>query len=453
MYHLEQLVAKSLLRGLVMRFPFLQRIREEIFDPEMETILHSSPLRLQWLGIFTLVGHPLFWYLWTVVYRQPFESLWVRNCLALLGIGLFWQQTRRGMPGVLTRRYFSLVCWVQLPVFSSWMYWMNGCNQVWLATAAVMLICYYHLTDWRLATGGFVLGSAVGTLIAYWQLGSLSTLHGADAIVFLFSWFASISLAASSANMRRERIRHSLFIIGIMAHELRTPVATISLIGQSVRDEAANNDSIERVKHLEKMAFRLESLTRVINHHIDLQMINARFMQLPRVMQMISAEGLVRSAVKFYPYSSQREEHCVELIVHDDFWFYGSERQFTQVINNLLKNALYSLKAAQSRLGKGDLRIELGTNATMGKITISDNGIGINSDHLARIFEPFFSTSQDTGHGLGLAYCKQVVQTAGGFIRVKSEPAFGALFTIDLPIQTALPTRTDDDANSPLQPT
>ena len=351
------------------------------------------------------------------------------------------------------RSYFSIIFWLQLPVFFTWMYWLNDSNSVWLASVAAMVLIYYNLTDWRLATLGLLSGGLLGTAIAYAMLGDFIIPSGEDAVVIIFAWLASLTLAASGANLRRERIRHSLFIIGIMAHELRTPVATISLIGQAVRNEAANNDEVERVKHLEKMAFRLESLTRVINHHIDLQMINARFMQLPRVTQMISAEGLVGTAVKYYPYSSQREEHCVQLIVHEDFWFYGSERQFTQVINNLIKNALYSLKAAQSRLNPGDLRVELGVNSSTGKITVSDQGIGINAEHMTRIFEPFFSTSNDTGHGLGLAYCQQVVQSAGGFIRVKSEPAFGAIFTIDLPIQTVLPPTTPHDESSPIPPT
>ena len=433
-------MSKSLLRWSVMRYPFLQKLREEIFDPEIETILHASPLRLKWLGIFTLLGHPFFWYIWTQVCPQPFESLTIRLLMASLGIGLFWQQTRRGMPGLLTRRYFSFICWIQLPVFSSWMYFSNNTNHIWLTTAVIMVVVYYHLTDWRLASIGLLTGNALGALLAFGQLADLSTVPLEDAILFAFAWFSAISLAASSANLRRERVRHSLVIIGIMAHELRTPIATVSLIGQSIRDEASNQDQLERVKHLEKMAFRLESLTRVINHHIDLQMSNARFMQLPRVTQMVSAESLVRTAVKYYPYSSQREEQCVELTVHENFWFYGSERQFTQVINNLLKNALYALKAGQSRMNKGDLRVELGVKGQSGKITISDNGVGINENHLVRIFEPFFSTSDDTGHGLGLAFCRQVVQSAGGFIRVKSEPAFGAIFTIDLPVQTVLPT-------------
>ena len=444
---------KSVLRTMVMRYPFLRRLREEIFDPEMETILNFSPSRLKWLGIFTLIGHPLFWYVWSAIYAKPYENLWVRLAIACLGIGLFWQQTNHGTPSLHTRRYFSIVFWLQLPVFITWMYWLNQGDRAWLATVAAMILIYYHLTDWRLATIGLVLGALMAIAAAYVQQKILFVPSGEDGFVIAFCVFVSLTLATSSANQRRERIRHSLFIIGIMAHELRTPVATISLIGQAVRNEAANNDEVERVKHLEKMAFRLESLTRVINHHIDLQMINARFMQLPRVTQMISAEGLVGTAVKYYPYSSQREEHCVQLIVHEDFWFYGSERQFTQVINNLIKNALYSLKAAQSRLNPGDLRVELGVNSSTGKITVSDQGIGINAEHMTRIFEPFFSTSNDTGHGLGLAYCQQVVRSAGGFIRVKSEPAFGAIFTIDLPIQTVLPPTTPHDESSPIPPT
>lgn len=425
-----------------MHSPFLQRLRAEVFDPEMETILHPSPLRLKWLGIFTLVGHPLFWYLWSVIYPQPYENLWIRLSIALSGIGLFWQQTGRGIPGLFTRRYFSIICWIQLSVFPCWMYWMNSGNQIWLATIVCMIVIYYHLTDWRLVSMGLVTGFPLASLLASVQLGSLFTPSGGDIIVLAFAWFSGIALAASSANLRRERIRHSLVIIGIMAHELRTPIATVALISQAIRNEAPNKDEAARVQQLEKMARRLDTLTRVINSHIDLQMINARFMDLPQVTQVISAESLVSSAVRQYPYSSQREEHCVQLIVHQDFCFVGSERQFTQVINNLLKNALYSLKAAQSRLTPGDLRVELGIKSNTGKITISDQGIGINAEHLVRIFEPFFSTSDDTGHGLGLAYCQQVVQSAGGFIRVKSQRAFGAIFTIDLPVQTLSLTPT-----------
>jgi two-component system, CAI-1 autoinducer sensor kinase/phosphatase CqsS len=444
---------KSAYRSFVMRHPTLLRLREEILDPDIETILHLSPKRLKWLGIFTLIGHPVFWYIWAVLLPQPYESIIDRVTLASLGIVLFYIKPQSGMQGAWTQRYFSFACWLQLPVFSAWMYWMNSGSSIWLATMATMIVIYYKLTDWRLASVGVVTGGLFATLLAAIQLNGLPQVPLSHAVVVAFSLFSAVILGASSANMRRERIRHSLVVIGIMAHELRTPVATMSLIGQAIRNEANNTDVADRSKTMITLASRIESLSRTINQHIDLQMINARFMQLPRVNQLISATHLVHATVAAYPYSSQRETDCIEVAVHENFWFFGSERQFTQVLNNLIKNALHSLKAAQSKLAPGDVRIEIGMKGDTGKITVTDQGMGISARHLRSIFEPFFSTATETGHGLGLAYCQQVVQTAGGFIRVKSEPAFGAIFTIDLPVQKAPSPDTPSHALSSVSPT
>lgn len=443
---------KFTFRTWLAQHPMLARCQEEIFDPSIETILHPSLLRLKWLGIFTLAAHPLFWYLWTQVFPQPYENGIIRFLLAALGLGFFLINPQQVLTNVWTQRYFSLVCWLQLPLFSTWMYWMNGGNAIWLGSLTIMIVAYFQLTDWRLALLGLLSGTALGTLLAHWQLGNLDFAHLDHVVVVAFACFAAVSLAMSSANLRRERLRHSLVVMGIMAHELRTPLATASLIGQAILAEAGNNDEKTRIRGLTKLAKKLESLTRTINHHIDLQMMNARFMQLPPTKQLISATGLINKVVTQYPFGSKKEEDCVEVVAHEDFWFFGSERQFIQVINNLLKNALYSLKAAQSRFAVGELRIELGTKSGIGRITVFDSGMGIQPDHVARIFEPFFSTSHDTGHGLGLAYCKQVVQTSGGSIGVVSEPAVGATFTIELPIQPITATGSSHHALSTVPP-
>jgi two-component system, CAI-1 autoinducer sensor kinase/phosphatase CqsS len=446
-------LSKSAYRSFVMRHPTLLRLREEVLDPDMETILHPSPLRFKVVGFFTLIGQPCFYYLWTALIPQVYESALIRGLIALLGLGLFLIYPKNGLPGTWVQRYFSFTVWAQLPVFFTWMYWLNGGGDVWQASLATMILIYFKLTDWRLATIGLIVGTLLATLLAYLQLGGLPRLPAEHAVVFGFSFFAALALAVSSANLRRDRIRHSLVVIGIMAHELRTPVATMSLIGQALRNEASNNDEADRSKTMLTLASRIDSLSRTINQHIDLQMINARFMQLPRVNQLISATHLAHAAVAAYPYSSQRECDCMEVAVQENFWFFGSERQFTQVLNNLIKNALHSLKAAQSKLAPGDVRIEIGVKGDTGKITVTDQGMGINARHLPSIFEPFFSTANETGHGLGLAYCRQVVQTAGGFIRVKSEPAFGAIFTIDLPVQKAPSPDTPPHALSSVSPT
>jgi two-component system CAI-1 autoinducer sensor kinase/phosphatase CqsS len=92
------------------------------------------------------------------------------------------------------------------------------------------------------------------------------------------------------------------------------------------------------------------------------------------------------------------------------------------------------LMAADSRYPHGALRIEVGLLQERGRIVVADDGMGIDAALLPQIFKPFFSSSRGTGHGLGLAFCQQVVQSAGGSIRVKSEYAVGAIFTIELPL-------------------
>jgi two-component system CAI-1 autoinducer sensor kinase/phosphatase CqsS len=240
-------------------------------------------------------------------------------------------------------------------------------------------------------------------------------------------------LGISSSNLRREQLNSTLGTMGIMAHELRTPLATMSLIGDAVRGEAAEPAEGSAQK-LEKLGTRLNTLVRNMNRQIDMQIANARLMRLPVHKEAISAAELVRHSVADYPYRSSRERDCVQLLVRRDFLFEGSQALFSQVIDNLLKNALRSLAAATTASQPGDLMIEVGTLHSRGRIVINDRGVGIAPALQPNIFDPFFSTDRGTGHGLGLAFCQRVVQSAHGTIRVKSQPARGAIFTIELPL-------------------
>jgi hypothetical protein len=78
------------------------------------------------------------------------------------------RQPRPGQPPG-AKRVFGLVFWLELPVLFSWMYLCNSGNTVWLATMAAMVLIYYHVTDWRLAT----LGTITGGLLAFLGLHGL----------------------------------------------------------------------------------------------------------------------------------------------------------------------------------------------------------------------------------------------------------------------------------------
>jgi two-component system, CAI-1 autoinducer sensor kinase/phosphatase CqsS len=412
-------------------------LREEVITAPLVPVLHPSPVRMKGLGLFTLFGHPLFWFVWAVWLPQPYENLPLRLFTAALGLLLVSDRVSSDPTSRLSGQVFTAVFWFELPFLFSWMYLCNGGNAAWLASMAAMILTYYFATDWRIATVGLAAGGLLARVL--FELAGpvvppmAPELFWTNTMVLAFCVSMGLLLGISSANLRREQLAHTLATMGIMAHELRTPLATMALIGDAVRGAAAECDEHGGQK-LDLLAARLHTLLRNMNHQIDMQITNARLTRLPVRSERVSAGDLVRTAVANYPFRSTREKDCVRVQVRSDFDFRGSWPLFTQLVDNLMKNALRSLAAASSTMQPGDLSIEVDVQGDRGRIVVADRGVGIDPELQPRIFEPFFSTNRGTGHGLGLAFCHQVVHAARGTIRVRSTPGHGAVFTIELPV-------------------
>ncbi|MFN7121342.1 MAG: sensor histidine kinase [Hydrogenophaga sp.] len=411
--------------------------------------MHPSRARLQYLGAFTILGHIAFGWIWIALLPQPFENLALRLAMASLGIPLLIGVFNRDLTSQATIWIYSMACWLQLPMFFSLMYWLNGGNDVWLASMACMLVIYYHLTDWRLATLGTVAGIAVSLALAR----SLQVELSAEAteadhlVVLAFAWGAAVMLGASSANLRRTRLINTLSTMGVMAHELRTPLATVNLMGDVLRNLSQHDLPESKQKKFDELATRLQNLVRSMNRQIDTQISNAQLTRLPRDQSLIRAAELVQEVVLNYPYRSSRERDCVQVHIQQDFHFVASRPLFSQVLTNLMKNALHALASASQAPSPGDLRLDVGVHHGKGRIAVSDDGIGIAHEQQARIFEPFFSTLAGAGNGLGLTFCKNVVEAAQGSLSVHSEPGLGAVFMIDLPLKNPLASASASTAS------
>ena len=131
----------------------------------------------------------------------------------------------------------------------------------------------------------------------------------------------------------------------------------------------------------------------------------------------------------------------VELIINKpkDLWLVDVDKsQMQQVFSNLTINAkqampngghLYISFKNEELINSKELNLNAGKYL---KIIVKDDGIGIDSEHLDRIFEPYFSTKK-TGSGLGLATCFSIIKKHAGCITVESEVSKGTIFTILLP--------------------
>jgi hypothetical protein len=154
-------------------------LKDWIVGPELEIMLHPSRRRLQMIGIFTVVGHLLFGWLWTYWLPQPYEDWRMRTVMAVSGLGFIFQKKGRSWFSSRMQAYFSVVCWLQLPFFFIWMYFMNSNSAMWMATVAVMIVAYYHLTDWRLATSGLMIGFIAAGVFAQILRGYLTPIPAA----------------------------------------------------------------------------------------------------------------------------------------------------------------------------------------------------------------------------------------------------------------------------------
>jgi len=417
-------------------WPLLSRTR---LQPLFEPLMYPSRRRILTVGAATAIGHPVFYWVWTRLLPQPYEPAGLRMLATGLGLALLLPAIAGNPTRTVSRVACAALLWLTLPVFFFWMYLCTGGNAIWLAGTCAMLLIYHQVSDWRIAA----LGSVAGALAA-WSLfqvvppapGLPAPLPGqADANAFMlgFSWTAALLLGLSSANPARDRINATVASIGIMAHELRTPLATMALIGDAIRVEAPQAPGTAAQK-LGQLGGRLRGLVGNMHHQIDTQIANARLLRLPAHKETIAAGELVQQALDHYPFRSSRERECVVLQVRRDFAFRGARVLFCQVIDNIVKNGLRSLAAASNASKPGDLLIEIGTLNDHGRIVFTDRGIGIDTAVQPRVFDLFFTTDPGAGHGLGLAFCKRVVEDAHGNIRVKSETARGAIFTVELPL-------------------
>ena len=113
----------------------------------------------------------------------------------------------------------------------------------------------------------------------------------------------------------------------------------------------------------------------------------------------------------------------------------GDRRQLRQVFLNILKNAQQAISAGRA---SGTIRISLSQAGPRVCATIMDDGPGISSDHLGKVFDPFFSTKRPGGgSGMGLTISLAIVREHGGTIEAESAPGGGAVFHLYFPVPAA----------------
>jgi len=218
----------------------------------------------------------------------------------------------------------------------------------------------------------------------------------------------------------REAGRAKDEFLAVLGHELRNPLSPIvtSLDLLDLRGETSSQKERgvmrRQVNHLRRLVDDLLDVSRIISGKLELD------------ARPVNLADVVRHAVAAAP--GQR----ITMSVPDAVWVQGDDSRLTQVLNNLLSNA--------ARFGSTATQVTLTRDDANARLVVSDNGIGMSGELIARVFEPFQQAPQSLarrtgGLGLGLAIVRKIVDLHGGHVAASSAgEGAGSRFEVVLPL-------------------
>jgi len=216
--------------------------------------------------------------------------------------------------------------------------------------------------------------------------------------------------------------------INNMTHELKTPISTISLASQMLRDSSVSL-SQSTVDHISGVIFdESKRLSSQVEKVLQMAVFNEGKLKLK--FSQIDLNSLVETVTSNFDIrvTNENGELKTNLQAANPF-ITGDEVHITNVIFNLLDNAV--------KYSKSNPVIEISTENKSGWVIVQvkDNGIGIKSTELDKVLMPFFTTKVvGKGTGLGLAICYRIVEEMNGKIEIDSKIYVGTTFRIRLPI-------------------
>jgi two-component system sensor histidine kinase SenX3 len=236
---------------------------------------------------------------------------------------------------------------------------------------------------------------------------------------------------------RLDEVRRD-FVANI-SHELKTPIASVSLLAEAL-DQAA--DEPEQVRRFAgRLSVEATRHAHITSEDIELSRLQARDALRPDVL--IDVDEVVAAAVDQNRVVASAKRVDVAVRASTKAQVYGDRALMVVAVHNLVSNAIaYSNEGG--RVGVGAKVV-----GDTVEIAVTDQGIGMESDELDRVFERFYRVDQARsrntgGSGLGLSIVKHTVQNHGGDVRVWSQPGRGSTFMIRLPLAEPAPV-TDDD--------
>jgi signal transduction histidine kinase len=410
----------------------------------------------QTFGIFGFLNYPFSFLILYYIEHQQNESLTLRLIASGLCLLLI---LRKYWPSRLVKYlplYWQLTLTYCLPFLGSLMMMRNGFSKEWLMNLVQGLFLFVLLVDWGSFIALMILGIVLGTLVFLatgghldFDLGSVFSMPWPSfAYMYVYAIVMGIIFGRNREKINEAKLQTVKSLAYSIAHEMRTPLASITAgasnlgkylpIYQEAYIKASKAGIVEAKIHpnyLERIKDIPATMEKVsYNAQIIINMLLMKVKEIPVTnLDECSLSRCLTLAIEQYPLKDEEREKIIIDLSHD-FNFLGKEEIFVHVLFNLIKNGIYQI----SLVSAGVINIYSRETLSENILHFKDNGKGISKRILSDIFDRFV-TGTEFGTGMGLSYCKMVMNSFGGNIECVSVEGQGAEFILTFPKITYSP--------------
>ncbi len=245
----------------------------------------------------------------------------------------------------------------------------------------------------------------------------------------IIAWGFFTAIIGAARNKKIDRIRRDL--MNNLTHELKTPISTIGLASEALKDPDMQRDSSNFNYYIGLINEENKRLGMLVENVLQASLAESGKMQLFK--QTLNVHELIREVSKNVAIQVRKHGGKVQLELEaEDPLVFGDRIHLGNVVFNLVDNAI--------KYADGDLLLHISSHQATDEVELrfKDNGIGISKEHLGKVFDrlyrvPTGNVHDVKGFGLGLSYVKTVVDRHNGSIRIESEPGDGSTFILRLP--------------------
>ncbi len=239
------------------------------------------------------------------------------------------------------------------------------------------------------------------------------------------------NLKIETRKLREEKERMEKSFITFVSHEMRSPLVVIRQYIESLKAIAGDRFDKDVSDIIERCSIRIQSLEELIEHWLDLSKIeNGTFAQKKEPLRL--SDVISRSAEEMIPVCKESGILLEVNVPEDLFQIVGDEESLVRVFINIIGNAIKYTPEG------GKISVSARNGEYYVIVDISDTGVGIPQDKLPFIFEPFFRAGgkeeRHRGSGLGLTFCKKIMDSHGGEISATSKEGEGTTCTLIFPV-------------------